>query len=352
MSLYSEYSKRFGDLIACLENARSSGRMSHSFLIHSPDPVVRREFAIVLMQIAGCKDFKNGKPDVSCSFCSKVENGIYGDCYQVSPVGKMYQIKVGDRQNPEANTLRDLLDHIGYTSGTHRKFGLIHEADRMNVEAQNALLKTLEEPPPETTMILTTANPSALLPTTRSRCQILPLPDNKYRFNFCGFEQTREALFELCFQCGCDLTKIESAAAKLIKVASDLAEQAKNNVEEEFSGIMEAAAKTEDAAFIKRAENRKNDAASGAYIRDRRSFLAAITTFCSQIFLLANGTSYADLPNPELFEHLGIPAVIPIERAEKILKEAEDLEQTLHFNVNDELALRTFAVNIAIDVRS
>jgi hypothetical protein len=115
---------------------------------------------------------------------------------------------------------------------------------------------------------------------------------------------------------------------------------------------MEAAAKTEDAAFIKRAETRKNDAASGAYIRDRRSFLAAITTFCSQIFLLANGTSYADLPNPELFEHLGIPAVIPIERAEKILKEAEDLEQTLHFNVNDELALRTFAVNIAIDVRS
>ena len=351
MTLYSEYSKRFGDIIACLENARSSGRLSHAFLIHSPDPIVRKEFAIVLMQLAGCKNSHNGKPDCSCTFCNQIANGTYSDCHTVTPVGKMFQIKVGDRLNPEPNTLRNMLDHLGYTSGSHRKFGLIHDADRMNTEAQNALLKTLEEPPAETTMILTSANPSALLPTTRSRCQILPLPDNKYRFDFAGFDETREALFDLCFTCGCDLTRVEDAASRLIKVAASLADAAKDAAEEEFSGIMEAAVKSEDAVYIKRTEARKNDAANGAYIRDRRSFISAITTFASQIFLLANGVDSANLPNSELFDHLAIPVSMDKERAARILKEAEELEYTLLFNVSDELALRTFAINTAMDMR-
>lgn len=351
MTLYSEYSKRFADIISCLENARRSGRMSHAFLIHSPDPVVRREFAMVVMQIAGCKNSVNGKPDGTCHFCTQTANGNYMDCHSISPVGKMFQIKVGERVNPEPNTLRNMLDHLGFTSGTHRKFGLIHDADRMNSEAQNALLKTLEEPPPETTIILTSANPSALLPTTRSRCQLLPLPDNKYQFNFAGADETRQALWDLCFNCGCDLVKVESAAQKLIKIASRLEENAKLSAEDDFAEIMDNAKLSDDAVFIKRVEARKNDAASGAYIRDRRSFIAAITTFCSQLFLLANGCAVSNLPNPELFDHLAIPVAIDLERASRILKEAEDLEYTLRFNVSDELALRTFAINVAMDMR-
>lgn len=351
MSIYSEYSKRFGDIIQCLENARNSGRMAHAFLIHSPDQTVRKEFAAILMQITGCRNVKNGKPDTTCRFCTQCASGIYADCHEIYPVGKMYQIKVGDRINPEPNTLRNMLDHIGYTSGGHRKFGLIHDADRMNTEAQNALLKTLEEPPAETTIILTAANPSALLPTTRSRCQLLPLPDNKFHFGFAGLQDTKEALCDLCFNCGCDLTKIEYSAGKLLKVAETLAEEAKTTAELEFADLMDSARRSDDTAFIKRAETRKSDAASGAYMRDRRSFITAITTFCSQIFMLADGVPHNALPNPELFEHLCIPAAIPLDRAYRIMQEAEELEYTLRFNVNDELALRTFSVNLAMDMR-
>ena len=136
MSLYSDYAKRFKDLMECLENARHSTRMAHAFLINSPDPTVRNDFAKVVMQISGCPNSHNGKPDGSCIFCKQVAAGNYADCHSVYPVGKMYQIKVGERINPEPNTLRDLLDHIGYTSGKYRKFGVIHDADRMNKEAQ------------------------------------------------------------------------------------------------------------------------------------------------------------------------------------------------------------------------
>lgn len=348
MSLYADYLKRFPNLISCLENARSQGRFAHSFLIHSPDEKVRREFVAVLAQIAGCHNSVKGRPDTTCHFCRKIEAGLYTDMHTLTPVGKKYQIRVGDVTNPEPNTLRDMLDHLGYTSGSHRKFGVIEEADRMGQEAQNALLKTLEEPPRETTIILTTANPSSLLPTTRSRCQLISLPDNHCNFDFPWFDAVRKALYDLCFCCANDITATELAARTLIETATALAADAENSLASELEAESAAAIKSEDKALIKRIEARHADAVSGAYMRERRRFIAAISTFCSQIFMISSGISLETLPNPEFFKGLALPGEITPDFGAKVLKEANDLEYTLLFNVNDELALRSFAVNIAL----
>ena len=348
MSLYTEYLKRCPDLIGCLENARASGRMAHSFLIHAPGYRTRNEFARVVAQIAGCKHLHNGKVDTGCTFCTQIENGIYADMHKISPVGKMYQIRVGDRNNPEPNTLRDMLDHLGYTAGSHRKFGVIEDADRMGVEAQNALLKTLEEPPPETTIILCTANPASLLPTTRSRCQILSIPENGCSFEFEGQEQLKNALFELCFNCSNDLCHTEEMVQSMLAVSSALADSAREQTEQDFETLVRSAAASEDSSVIKQMDARIADAASGEYIRRRREFIAFINTFCSQVFMLSQGVERAALPAGWIFDHLAMPLNIPSARGEAILKEAEDLEHTLLYNVNDELALRSFAVNIAM----
>ena len=348
MSLYAEYLKHCPDMIRCLENARVSGRMAHSFLIHAADDRVRSEFAIVLQQLTGCRNAKDGRPDLSCQFCRQVENGSYADLHKISPVGKMYQIRVGDRNNPEPNTLRYMLDHLGYTAGNHRKFGIIEDADRMGVEAQNALLKTLEEPPPETTIILSTANPSSLLPTTRSRCQMISLPDFRPPVEFDGADIVKQALFELCFEAANDLCRTEEALQKMLDVAAKLAESARETAEAGFQDITSSAAVADDAAFLKQLETRIADAASGEYIRNRRRFTGLINTFCSQIFMLSRGVKREDLPCASVFDHLPIPLEIPEERGNAVLKEAEELEYTLRFNVNDELALRTFAVNLAM----
>ncbi len=348
MSLYAEYLKHCPDIIRCLENARVSGRMAHSFLIHAADDRVRSEFAIVLQQLTGCHNSGNGRPDLTCQFCRQIESGSYADLHKISPVGKMYQIRVGDRNNPEPNTLRYMLDHLGYTAGNHRKFGVIEDADRMGVEAQNALLKTLEEPPPETTIILSTANPSSLLPTTRSRCQMISLPDFRPPVEFDGANEVKQALFELCFEAANDLCRTEEALQKMLAVASKLAETARETAEAEFQNLSSSAAAADDAAFLKQLEIRITDAASGEYIRNRRRFTGLINTFCSQIFMLSRGVKREDLPCANVFDHLPIPLEIPEERGNAILKEAEELEYTLRFNVNDELALRTFAVNLAM----
>ena len=135
MSLYAEYLKYCPEIIRCLENARASGRMAHSFLINAADDQMRAEFAVILQQLTGCRNPKDGRPDLNCQFCRQIESGTYSDLHRITPVGKMYQIRVGDRNNPEPNTLRYMLDHLSYTAGNYRKFGLIEDADRMGVEA-------------------------------------------------------------------------------------------------------------------------------------------------------------------------------------------------------------------------
>ena len=351
MSLYSKYLSLYPELLKCLGHAKRNGRFAHAFLVCSPDPEMRKEFSVILAQIAGCPAAaESGVPDTDCPYCRKIADQSYSEMHTLSPVGKMYQIKVGDRINPEPNTLRQFIAafHLTSTSAFSRKIGLIFEADRMNDEAQNALLKTLEEPPPETTLILSTGNPAALLPTTISRCQLIPLPGNTCRYDFAGVQEVLAALEKLCLG-GRGLIAAEAAADVLIKVANGLAAAAEKKTEEAYADQVQAAGRADDPAFLKRLEARIADAASGEYMRERSVFLSAVLTFCQQLFLLSRGVEFSLLPNPELFVSGEPPQAVPEEYGNLVLKEAEELIQTLKFNVPEELALRTFAVNLACE---
>jgi len=85
------------------------------------------------------------------------------DCFTLRPAGKMRIIAV--------EATRDLIGNLQVTaSGAGRKVAIIHEADRMNTAAANIFLKTLEEPPANSTILLLTTHPYTLLPTILSRC--------------------------------------------------------------------------------------------------------------------------------------------------------------------------------------
>ena len=349
MSVYSKYSKLYPDVIANLENARRKRRLAHAFLISSDSEAVRNDFAVVVAQIAGCPEFDvSGKTDVNCDCCNKIERGVYSELHVLTPIGKSYQIQVGERNNPEPNTIRDFIAGFQLASWkkSWRKIGIIYDCDRMNKEAQNALLKTLEEPPPDTTLILVTGNPSSLLPTTRSRCQQLVLPADGLQYDFPGAEELFHALYGICFKAD-NLVAAENGASVLIGIASSLLDRAKAREEEKFADLINTAKQMEDPGMVKRLEERKTNQIYGAYMRERRSFLSAISCFCFQIFMLSRGVPFEELPNREVF--CGeIPPAISTERADKILSEAESLVSTLNFNVNEELALRTFVLNSSV----
>ncbi len=350
MSLYADFRRRLPVLMHCLENARAKGRFAHSFLVCCSDPVMSQEFAVVLAELAGCRRIEDGIPDAGCDYCRRLEEGSYPEFHTLSPMGKMYFIKVGDRVNPEPNTLRSFLRRFDLmaTSAAPRKIGVILEADRMNEEAQNALLKTLEEPPPDTTLILCTANPAALLPTTRSRCQIIKLPDNGRRFDFDGAPRLFRALYDCCFGPGRDLVAAESSVKVVLEISSGFSALAMTAADENFSTELKLLEQLDEPSMLKRVEARRDDAAKGEYMRLRGIFVSAIFTFCSQLFLLSCGVAPADLPNPEVFDGLRLPENISAELGTFVLREAEELEYTLRFNVSEELALRSFIVNLTL----
>lgn len=347
MSVYSRYSSLYPDVVANLENARRSGRLAHAFLISSTSETIRNEFATVVSQIAGCPEFLTaGRVVDDCECCSKLERGVYSELHTLSPVGKMYQIQVGNRDNPAPNTIRDFINSFQLTSWQSgwRKIGIIYDCDRMGKEAQNALLKTLEEPPADTTLILVTGNPSSLLPTTRSRCQQIVLPSDGLQYDFPGAEQLFSALCDTCFTAN-DLLTAEKAASEIISIASSLLERAKQTENEKFESMINTAKQMEDNSMVKRLEERLNNMIFGAYMRERRSFLSAISCFCFQVFMLSQGIAFDELPNKEVFGETAPPSVSE-EKASKILAEAETLVSTLNYNVNEELAIRAFVLNI------
>lgn len=81
-------------------------------------------------------------------------------------------------------------------------------------------------------------------------------------------------------------------------------------------------------------------------MQERGIFLSAVLSFCQQVFLLSQGADFASLPNPELFLSGAPQQDVSESFGSAVLREAEELMLTLRFNVPEELALRTFAVNI------
>ena len=83
-------------------------------------------------------------------------------------------------------------------------------------------------------------------------------------------------------------------------------------------------------------------------MRCRAKFLGVIEAYCSQVFMLSCGISPTELPHPDLLEGLSPIPMTSAERGSYVLKQSEELVRTLNYNVNLELALRSFALQLAL----
>ncbi|WP_414665047.1 DNA polymerase III subunit gamma/tau [Horticoccus sp. 23ND18S-11] len=141
--------------IAVIEQAIARQRLSHSLLLHGDD-------LETLVAIAhGIADrLLNGEPGKRAAATFPTEQ--HPDCFSLRPTGKMRQIS--------ADATRELITKVQVSPAVApRKVAILHEVDRMHLTAANVFLKTLEEPPAHTTLLLLTTRPYALLPTIRSR---------------------------------------------------------------------------------------------------------------------------------------------------------------------------------------
>lgn len=153
-------------LIDLLRQAVSRERVPQSLLFAGPDGVGKRTTAVALAQAVNCPSRAGGDACGRCPTCLRIANGTHSD---------VVVLEKGDEASIRIRTLRErVLDVVGYRPfEARRRVFVVNGADDLTKEAQDALLKTLEEPPPASMLILVTAFPDALLPTIQSRCRRL-----------------------------------------------------------------------------------------------------------------------------------------------------------------------------------
>jgi hypothetical protein len=111
------------------------------------------------------------RPCRECRGCRLVAHGSHADLHRLAPAGPGLQVRIGDRSNPEPGTVRRLVSDLALLPVEGgRRIAIIERADRLNEDAQSALLKILEEPPDGVTIVLCADRDDMLLPTVLSRC--------------------------------------------------------------------------------------------------------------------------------------------------------------------------------------
>jgi DNA polymerase-3 subunit delta' len=184
--------------VAALQRGLAQGRRAHAYLFAGPPQVGKATLARELAQTLNCEGEEpplaslRASPCQECRACRRIAAGIHAD---VQVVG----VETGGNGGPQRGAAhKDIriqqIREIERAVSLHPYEGrcrviIIDPADAMNEEAQNAFLKSLEEPPPAVVFVLVTARPDALRPTIRSRCQ-------RVDFSLLPVQQVEEALRE------------------------------------------------------------------------------------------------------------------------------------------------------------
>ena len=156
-------------LLELLSRATARGTLPPSLIFAGPEGVGKRLTAMALAQALNCEhpiEAEDSRDACGiCASCKRIARGVHADILIVEP---------GDSGSIKVDQVREAIDRSMYRPFEgRRRVVIVDEADALMPEAQNALLKTLEEPPSASVFVLITNRPDVLLPTVRSRCQQL-----------------------------------------------------------------------------------------------------------------------------------------------------------------------------------
>jgi hypothetical protein len=144
----------------------------HAVLISGPGSSGKTTLALDLAAGLLCRDpDPEARPCRMCRGCRLVESGNHPDLHRLAPEGPGGQVRIGSASDPDPGTVRHLIGELSLLSAEGgARVAIVEAAHRLNDDAQNALLKLLEEPPAGVTIVLCADDEECLLPTVRSRC--------------------------------------------------------------------------------------------------------------------------------------------------------------------------------------
>ena len=309
-----------------LLNALSSGRVSHAYLFCGPRGTGKTSTGRILAKAVNCLTNGKGEPCNTCHICQATTEGRALDV-----------IEIDAASNRGIDDIRDLRERVNYAPNLARyKVYIIDEVHMLTKEASNALLKTLEEPPPHVIFVLATTEAHKVLPTILSRCQ---------RFDFRRISQA-DVVAKLARICSAEGIRIELKGLQLIaKATTGSLRDAENMLEQmtayygseielgQVQAILGITGDWRTRELVKHIIN--SDVSAGMSTLnsvnsdglDLRQFNRELVEYLRGLLLVKTGSSDAvDLTAEDLTELKDLAAKVPLTQILKALKLFGQLE--------------------------
>lgn len=201
-----------------LKNALATNRVAHALLFAGPRGVGKTTTARILAKALNCDHGPTPAPCGTCGACQEISTGRSVDCLEVDAAS-----------NTQVEKTRDLLETVQYAPSRGRyKVYIIDEAHMLSTSSFNALLKTLEEPPPRVVFILATTDPYRIPATIHSRCQ-------RHDFRLLGVAEILGRLREIVV--AEQVTAAEGALALLAQAANGSLRDAQSLLDQAIASL-------------------------------------------------------------------------------------------------------------------
>jgi DNA polymerase-3 subunit delta' len=310
-----------------LARARDHGRLGHAYLITGPKEARHEDFAArVLDLMVGEKHHT-------------LEGWEGQGAIVLRPQSKSRRITIGE-DGDDPGTIRFLEKMIRRTAAPNGwKLGIIVDAERMNVQAQNAFLKTLEEPPPNTLLLLLTTQPEQLLPTIQSRVIEVGLMPPAGARTFTEHESKLLMVLEkMAAKNEGGLSGALALKTDFEAILEELHDDLKKRHEAEFERETEHYGKTTDGSWLKQREEQVEAAIEADYIQQRSALMDLLLSWFGDVARHQSGAEHLDLLRHQKATS-GLAAKWSPAEVTKRIRILRQLESHLHTNVNEGLAL-------------